>query len=178
AGSDEWAAEFESSVFPHHIAVSELRKLEFANLMNARFDLQDYHALLLYFALQFWVEEHNDQVDACEGARPIGPFLVAAIDFDSLVDDVFWDVDFLSPARLVNLPHVKEAMRYADAVWSIANSLTVHPAELVLEECPRDCNWEDRIWHYVPGDPYPAACASKEHASDCGDDCYWSFRRD
>lgn len=45
--------------FPRDMAVRELQRLELANLMGRHYDLGDYHALLAYFALEPWVEEHN-----------------------------------------------------------------------------------------------------------------------
>tara|TARA_R110002096_G_scaffold252504_2_gene445425 strand:- start:1006 stop:1626 length:621 start_codon:yes stop_codon:yes gene_type:complete len=174
---EEWAQEYESRTFPRQLAVAELGKLEHANLLLARFDLQDYHAMLVYFAMRFWVDQHNEQVNEVGGARFVGPFSVGLIEFRDVIERVLWDEDFLEPANHLNIPEVKNAMGYGAAAWSIANKLAVHPEELELLERPQDCHWEDEVLHYVPGDRFPADCRASDSATQCGPDCYWALKR-
>ncbi|MFT4843762.1 MAG: hypothetical protein ACJA0V_004380 [Planctomycetota bacterium] len=173
---EQWAREEESRVFPRQLAVAELVKLEHANRLHEQFDLQDYHAMLVYFALQLWVDEHNNQVLDRDVAGAVGPFEVGLIDFAAVIERLIWDEDFLVPSHLVNAPEVKAALGLGPAAWSIANGLTVHPEELELVARPEHCSWDDRIWHYVPGHRFPADCRSLDSADDCGSECYWNSR--
>ena len=173
---EEWAREDESRVFPQQLALAELGKLEHANRLNAQFDLQDYHAMLVYFALQLWVDEHNNQVLDLGGAGAVGPFEVGLIDFTWVIERLVCDEDFLESSVLVNAPEVKAALGLDQAAWSIANGLTVHPEELKLVACPKHCHWDDRILHYVPGHRFPADCRSLDSDDECGPDCYWTLK--
>ena len=99
-----WAEEWEARAVPREVAVAELRRLEFANLLGARYELRGYHAMLVYFALEFWISEHNANVEEHGRARHVGPFRVAGIDFNSVVDAVLDDLDKASQGRVVWRP--------------------------------------------------------------------------
>ena len=121
---------------------------------------------------------HNDCVKDIGGPRELGPFLLGEIDFDGLVDWIFWDDDFLLPPKLTNTPMTKAAAGISMQAVSIANGLPAHPEELVLRERPEDCQWEDFVRHYVPGERFPSECQAPEAAQGCVAACLWNFEPD
>jgi len=58
-----------------------------------RFQLSDYHWLVLYSCLHLFCDLHND--GATGAGDRVGPYEIEAIDFDAMVERFFFDTDFL-----------------------------------------------------------------------------------
>ncbi len=173
---DAWAAQYEAAVFTREAAASELTRMWHANLSERRYDLQDYHALLLYSALSDWVSDHCIRAGE-SGSSRIGPFLVGMVELDHLVDTIFWDTDFLLPPEVVNHPAANKALRLTQDAFSIANGLKPHPVELVLAERP-DLEWSESVRGYSHGEDYPVGCEDCTHEDldpACGYNTVWDF---
>src|SRR5271169_2375250 len=75
------------------------------------YDLNGYHYLLLYTALEFFIEVRNDMVESSQSVEErinmssIDPFFIDYVDFVGLVELYFPDTDFLTtPEVMLNLP--------------------------------------------------------------------------
>jgi len=63
-----------------------------------RYELTDYHWLVLYSCLQLYCDLHNDGAIGDQ----VGPYEIEHVDFDALVDRFFFDTDFLLGATLLS----------------------------------------------------------------------------
>jgi hypothetical protein len=63
-----------------------------------RYELTDYHWLVLYSCLELYCDLHNDGATGDQ----VGPYEIEHIDFDALVDRFFFDTDFLLGATLLS----------------------------------------------------------------------------
>ena len=99
------------------------------------YQLTDYHWLLLYDGLRVYCALHNDAArEAPTTTLPVGPYQIGPIDFDAVVDQYFWDTDFLleSPTLTELRPEGRQSLGVADEVFGIAQGLPPHPEELSL----------------------------------------------
>jgi hypothetical protein len=125
-------------VFPPRLAVETLRNLLRYLDRPEIYYLNDYHYLLLYDVLNFFVEIHNDRVSMARNRRDrkeasfVDPFSIETIDFDVIVDLYFFDIDFLtSPEVMLNLPAwFKET--YNPEAFALSQGMLPHPEELAL----------------------------------------------
>jgi uncharacterized DUF497 family protein len=63
-----------------------------------RYELTDYHWLVLYACLQLYGDLHNDGVTGDQ----VGPYEIERIDVDAIVDRFFFDTDFLLGTTLLS----------------------------------------------------------------------------
>ena len=117
------------------LARNTLQELLPASRAPALYQLTDYHWLLLYDGLRVYCTVHNDYApEAPTQTLPVGPYQIGPIDFDAVVDQYFWDTDFLldGPTLAGLGPEDRQGMGVADEVFGIARGLPPHPDELKL----------------------------------------------
>jgi hypothetical protein len=100
--------------------------------------LTDYHWLVLHDVLLSFCVEHSD---APEDYPKVGPYRLGPLDFDTMVDVFFWDLDFLIPEILEVTAAKREQAGVSQEAWGIAAGLKPHPDELRLTPCesPSPC---------------------------------------
>jgi hypothetical protein len=107
--------------------------------------LTDYHWLLLYDGLRVYCEFHNVYApEARTQTLPVGLYQIGPIDFDAVVDQYFWDTDFLleGPILAGLGPEGRQSMGVADEVFGIAQGLPPHPDELMFTPWAEP-DWEE-----------------------------------
>lgn len=73
------------------------------------YHLNDYHYLILYDVLDFYVDIHNDMVALSKSRKDrkeasfVDPFYIETIDMDDILDLYFFDIDFLTDAEYPGL---------------------------------------------------------------------------
>jgi len=155
--SDEAREDF-AAVFPD-AGKSFPPKLAFDTLQNLRkcldrpevYYLNDYHYLLLFDVLRFFVEVHNDGVlDAIDkrdkrNMSLVGPFYVEKIDFEDLIDLFFFDIDFLTSSEtMLNLPPwFKDT--YNSETFALTQGMLPHPEELALNVDELEDSFECKV---------------------------------
>jgi hypothetical protein len=94
-----------------------------------RYQLTDYHWLVLYSCLHLFCGLHND--GATGTGDQVGPYEIEAIDFDAIVERFFFDTDFLMGPVLLAAeeasPGQLDATRQA---WRIAAGLRPEATDL------------------------------------------------
>jgi hypothetical protein len=94
-----------------------------------RYELTDYHWLVLYSCLQLYCDLHND--GAIAGGNQVGPYEIERIDFDALVDRFFFDTDFLLGATLLSVEEAAPGQLLATRqAWKIAARLRPEAKDL------------------------------------------------
>lgn len=68
-------------------------------------------------------------------------FHTTEIDFGSLVEDFFWDKDFLLPQSVAGSPQTQAAIGLSDETIQFIDLMPARPQDLAIEECP-EC-WEE-----------------------------------
>lgn len=113
--------------------VKELkRKNEDAHL----WELNDYHYCLIYELLYEFCAVENDM--ARSSHKPIfviGKCKIYEIDFEEIVEDHFFDEDFLiDKNQFLNMTHdVKDSMGFAEGTFGVIMGLKAHPDELKIK---------------------------------------------
>lgn len=99
--------------------------------------LTDYHWLVLYSCLHLYCDLHND--DATGTGDRVGPYEIEAIDFDAIVDQFFFDTDFLMGPLLLEAEEKAPGQLLAThEAWKIAARLKPAAKELRLKPVARD----------------------------------------
>jgi hypothetical protein len=135
--AEDWPALYPLAArcFSPDLARTTLAQLLTASRAPALYQLTDYHWLLLYDGLRVYCTVHNDYAgEASTQTLPVGPYQIGPINFDAVVDQYFWDTDFLlDGSTLASLsPEGRKTMDVADEVFGIAQGLPPHPDELKL----------------------------------------------
>ncbi len=92
-----------------------------------RYELTDYHWLVLYSCLQLYCDLHNDGAMG----EQVGPYEIEHIDFDALVGRFFFDTDFLLGATLLSAEEVAPGhLRVTRQAWKIAARLRPEAKDL------------------------------------------------
>jgi hypothetical protein len=87
-----------------------------------RYELTDYHWLVLYSCLRLYCDLHND--GAIGTGDQVGPYEIEHIDFDAMVDRFFFDTDFLLGATLLSADEAAPGqLLVTRQAWKIAARL-------------------------------------------------------
>jgi len=135
--AEDWPALYPLAArcFSQALARTALQELLTASRAPQLYQLTDYHWLLLYDGLRVYCTIHNDFAqEAPTTTLPVGPYQIGPIDFDAVVDQYFWDTDFLldGPTLAGLSPEGRQSMGVADEVFGIAQGLPPHADELTL----------------------------------------------
>ena len=135
--AEDWPALYPLAArcFSQALARTALQELLTASRAPQLYQLTDYHWLLLYDGLRVYCTIHNDFAqEAPTTTLPVGPYQIGPIDFDAVVDQYFWDTDFLleGPILAGLGPEGRQSMGVADEVFGIAQGLPPHADELKL----------------------------------------------
>ena len=125
-----------------------------------RYQLTDYHWLVLYSCLQIFCDLHNDGATGAEDQ--VGPYEIEGIDFGALVDRFFFDTDFLMGPVLLAAGEVAPGQLGATRqAWKIAARLRPEAGDLRLKafasprESEADPEWAGRVPASGYVGPYP-----------------------
>jgi hypothetical protein len=151
--SDEWRdmSPLSATCFTPELARETLVDLLAKLQLPEKYELTEYHWILLYECLQIQIDCLNDMPlpllverlktlataqDALYLSLPIRAKGVAGfhIDFDALIDRYFWDTDFLMDAELFSRlsADAKTNLGFSASVFGVIHGLSPHPDELVL----------------------------------------------
>ncbi len=98
-----------------------------------RYELTDYHWLVLYSCLQLYCDLHND--GAIGTGDQVGPYEIEAIDFDAIVERFFFDTDFLMGPVLLAAEEASPGQLHATRqAWKIAARLRPEAKDLRVVE--------------------------------------------
>lgn len=156
---EEWAmaayTEQTRSLFTSQELLAELEKLLAAHRSPKLYMPTDYHFLILYEVLSQQIDPHNDALVAGKEPREFGGMSFGRIDFDALLDEFFWDTDFLlDPEHLDRLPEEShESMGLNAEAFGVTHGLRAHPLELELEEVDEQPRRAGN--YYKTGQAYP-----------------------
>ena len=115
---------------PHLIRVID-RLLQASRDPNRWYRITDYHWLVLYACLQMYCDLHND--GATGTGDKVGPYEIERIDFDALVDQFFFDTDFLMGQVLLEAEEKSPGQLHpTHEAWKIAAGLKPASQELRL----------------------------------------------
>jgi hypothetical protein len=153
---EEWAVDYplSSRSFTRELAqtvlLDLLEKLDAPKLYVPT----DYHWLLMYECLKGQITVFNDEpmpslikhlrtlVDERDESYLHLPSKSrgtagASIDFGGLIEEYFWDTDFLTNAEMFSrlVPHAKQQLGFSEGLSGVIHGLTPHPDELVLKRC-------------------------------------------
>ena len=94
-----------------------------------RYELTDYHWLVLYSCLQLYCDLHND--GATGAGDQVGRYEIEQIDFDAIVDRFFFDTDFLMGATLLSAEEAAPGqLLVTRQAWKIAARLRPEAKDL------------------------------------------------
>jgi hypothetical protein len=94
-----------------------------------RYELTDYHWLVLYVCLQVYCDLHNDGATGDE----VGQYEIERIDFDAIVERFFFDTDFLMGTTLLAAEEAAPGqLRVTRQAWKIAAGLRPEAEDLRL----------------------------------------------
>jgi hypothetical protein len=135
-----------AKVFTPQGAVEVVRRLMAASDNERVFQLTDYHWLVVYACLRAFCDTHNDFArDEQGGPSTVGPYEIGQIAFDAIVDEFFWDTDFLIEAAADVGPEGRKQMGLSAESFGIAAGLAPHPSELELKPWTLD-ELGDTVW--------------------------------
>lgn len=145
--ADEWREFYPmlARYFTPQTLVSVLDRLITASKDTRLYQLTDYHWLVIYDCLETYSDVHNDMArESPDRMRPVGPYRIGRVEFDSIVQSFFWDTDFLSGDELVDVgAEFREQHGYSPEAFAIAAGLAPHPAELEIHVWDQDPDWDD-----------------------------------
>ena len=135
----EWRELEESyrDLFPELVRLFTLRefvrvieRLRLAsNDERRRYELTDYHWLVLYACLQLYCDLHNDGATGDQ----VGRYEIEHIDFEALVERFFFDTDFLMGVALLSAEEAAPGqLRVTRQAWRIAAGLRPEAKDLRL----------------------------------------------
>ena len=94
-----------------------------------RYELTDYHWLVLYVCLQLYCDLHNDGA----AGDQVGRYEIEQIDVDAIVERFFFDTDFLMGATLLAAEEAAPGqLRVTRQAWKIAAGLRPEAKDLRL----------------------------------------------
>lgn len=110
-------------------AVDVLKRLLDAHRdRSARYQVTDYHWLILYEVLQWFTDVAGD----LDGSTTVGPYRVGRFDFGAILDHYFWDLDFMLDAIAQAPEDLKRLLGVSRETWGLVSGLKPHPAELAV----------------------------------------------
>jgi hypothetical protein len=126
-----------SRCFPLALAVYTMDRLLAASKDPITvYRITDYHWLLLYDCLDAYCEVHSDYAkENPEKLFPVGQYEIGEIAFGDIVDQYFWDTDFLAEASTVEGlgPEGRQVLGLSHEAFGIAQKLVPHYDELKFE---------------------------------------------
>ena len=114
--AEDWPAQYPTVArcFSPDLARTTLAQLLTASRAPELYQLTEYHSLLLYDGLRVYCTIHNDYAqEAPTQTLPVGPYQIGPIDFDAVVDQYFWDTDFL-----LDGPYSRGWVQSAGRAWT------------------------------------------------------------
>jgi hypothetical protein len=116
-----------------------------------RFELTDYHWLVLYSCLRLFCDLHND--GATGAGDRVGPYDIERIDFDAIVDRFFFDTDFLMGTTLLAAEEAAPGqLLVTRQAWKIAAGLKPDAEDLRLKPVERVRESEEDLCDMAPGE--------------------------
>ena len=128
-----------------------------------RYELTDYHWLVLYVCLQLYGDLHNDGA----AGDQVGRYEIEHIDVDAIVERFFFDTDFLMGATLLAAEEAAPGqLRVTRQAWKIAAGLRPEAKDLRLTVVGRVGPSEDdrEPGRCVPAFGYVGSYPLREHA--------------
>ncbi len=94
------------------------------------FQITDWCWLILYTCVEDFINVHNDGE---LGTNEVGPYRIGRIDFDAILHEFFWDLDFLAGRTIMDLgERGRERMGVNPETFGIAAGLKPHPDEVAI----------------------------------------------
>lgn len=145
------------SIMGRELLTAEVAKLSDAHHSPKVFMPTDYHFLILYEILEWFIEIYNDDPSAVGSRGSFAGVRVGQIDLGGVLDTYFWDTDFLFDADALNALSGtgKEMMGFRDATFGAVNKLAPHDDELALEEREPDSLDPAPEGMFKKGEDYP-----------------------
>ena len=134
-----------------------------------RYELTDYHWLVLYACLQVYSDLHNDGATGDQ----VGPYEIEHIDFDALVERFFFDTDFLLGATLLSAEEAAPGqLRVTRQAWKIAAGLRPVAQDLRLTAVAGSGGSESdpEPVHRIPASGYVGSYPLREHGEGGDED--------
>ncbi len=166
---DIWKADYPSAAqcFPLALAVYTLDRLLAASKDPLTvYRITDYHWLLLYACLKTYCEVHNDYAEeAASKVLAVGPYEIGEIDFPALVDNYFWDTDFLLDASTgAGLgPERRQQMDVGSEAFGISQKLVPHSDELKFDPVAQPPWGSEELGEAPEGPRIPTYPPEAEH---------------
>ncbi len=128
-----------AKVFTPSLARTTLLKLRKCLDRPEIYSLNNYHYLLLFDAIAYYADIHNDMIPMAESrgerkeASFVDPFYIETIDVDGLLGLYFFDTDFLTDAEtMLNVPDWFRAS-YSPETFGLSLGMLPHDEELELK---------------------------------------------
>ena len=143
--------------FSPQAVVEQLDRLLTASEDHQLYQITDYHWLLIYNCLGRICEIHNDfAAQDPSGTCLVGPYEIGSIDFDAIVDDFFWDTDFLMDDTLLDVSSERRhQLGVSPETFGIAAGLLPHPSELEIRPFYGGPVWSSEEDPSPAGGPIP-----------------------
>ena len=117
--------------FPRRRLVAVLDALLRASRARSLHRPTDYHWLIIYVCLRTYIDLHND--GALPESEKVGRYEIEAIDFNAIVDQFFFDTDFLMGPILLRAEEANPGhLQPTQQSWRIAAGLKPRPSDLRL----------------------------------------------
>jgi hypothetical protein len=132
-----------------------------------RFELTDYHWLVLHSCLRLFCDLHNDNATGAEDR--VGSYEIERIDFDAIVERFFFDTDFLMGATLLAAEEAAPGqLLVTRQAWKIAAGLRPEAEDLRLRPVERVRESEDdpKADHSVPASGYIGSYPLREREQE------------
>lgn len=131
-----WKTQYPSAatVFPVPLVRPVNEQLLTASQRPEVYEITDYHWLFLFDCLRHYCGIHNDLVREEHGPISVGPYQIGQIDFDDLLDQYFWDLDFLLDAEDVVAIGMqgRRMLGMNQETFGLVLGMQPHPAELKI----------------------------------------------
>ena len=134
-----------------------------------RYELTDYHWLVLYVCLQLYCDLHNDGATGDQ----VGRYEIEHIDFDALVGQFFFDTDFLLGSTLLSAEETAPGqVGVTRQAWKIAAGLRPEAKDLRLTAVAGSGGSEGdpELVRRIPPGGYVGSYPLRERAEGGGED--------
>ena len=91
------------------------------------YECTDYHWLVLYEALGFFLEFSSK-----EGSIKAGPYRIKKLEWNAILNHYFWDLDFTIDEIKNASECVKRELGVSPETWGLVSGLKPHPDEITL----------------------------------------------
>ena len=123
-----------SRVFTPDLVITVLSRLLEASKESTLYKVTDYHWVVIYDCLKVFCAIHNDYRGE-RGDRTVGPYEIGEIDFLSIINQFFWDTDFLIPASELTDIGIegRHQLDLSEETFGLVHGLAPHPEDLELK---------------------------------------------